>query len=102
MKLALVIAILTGSLAIAASVLFIGRWQISGIAYGYGYNNADLKGGIHPRDVEEVAVFRLDRWTGRIDECFEKAASFNDGAAGVYCFTPLAAKADSANRNSTQ
>jgi len=50
------IAILVGSLAISLSILFIGRYEISG--YGEG-----------TRFTSSTAVYRLDRWTGRIDVC---------------------------------
>jgi hypothetical protein len=47
----LVLAVLAGSLVIAASILFIGRWEISAI----------------PGDT--FTVYRLDRWNGAIDHC---------------------------------
>ncbi|MDE2267133.1 MAG: hypothetical protein KGL29_14620, partial [Alphaproteobacteria bacterium] len=56
MKLAwetLIVAVL-----VAASILFIGRYQISSIGYAVsGYSKQE--------------VYRLDRWTGKIDVCAE-------------------------------
>jgi hypothetical protein len=55
-------AILIGAALIATSILFIGRWQISAIGYGY-------KGDDASSDTDMNAVYRLDRWTGSIDYC---------------------------------
>ena len=52
--------VLTGAALIAASILFIGRYQIS--AYGYGYMEGD-------KEQETETVYRLDRWTGNIVHC---------------------------------
>ena len=53
--------VLAGAALIAASILFIGRWQISAI--GYGYKDGD-------DDTTKETVYRLDRWTGQIESCF--------------------------------
>jgi hypothetical protein len=47
---------LVAAVLVAASILFIGRYQISSVGYAVpGYN-------------KEV-VYRLDRWTGKVDVC---------------------------------
>jgi len=56
------IAVLIGACLIAASILFIGRWQISAIGFGY------KEFGASP-DNNTQGVYRLDRWTGSIDYC---------------------------------
>lgn len=56
MKAAVVAAILFGCLLISASILFIGHYQIS--AYDGGMPNSS-----------GATIFRLDRWTGRVDFC---------------------------------
>ena len=63
MKLALVLAVLAGALIIAGSILFIERYQIT--AMGYGWSG----GGEGGSDTSEEKVFRLDRWTGDIEYC---------------------------------
>ncbi|HWC63476.1 MAG TPA: hypothetical protein VG501_07625 [Rhizomicrobium sp.] len=55
--------VLIGALLIAASILFIERYQIS--AMGYGWSG----GGEGGSDTSEEKVFRLDRWTGEIEYC---------------------------------
>jgi hypothetical protein len=76
MKLTLLLAVLVGSVVIAASILFIGRWQISGVAYGYGYaNGTSQEADPAPRDISDEGIFRLDRWTGEIDYCTLKPRS---------------------------
>lgn len=47
-------AIIAGSLIVTASLLFVERWQISGAA--------TPESGV-------FNVFRLDRWTGKIEYC---------------------------------
>jgi hypothetical protein len=59
-----VLAIVIGALLIAGSILFIGRWQITAMGYGYA------GGGERGADTAEEKVFRLDRWTGDIEYCF--------------------------------
>lgn len=81
--------ILAGLLAIAASILFVGRYQISAIGYGYGYANGGAEQDRNPRDVEEMAVYRLDRWTGMIDYC-RAAGVTPDGAEKIDCPFKLA------------
>lgn len=48
-------AALAGAVLIAASILFIGRWQIT-VSSG-GKDAAD-------------ALYRLDRWSGKTEMCF--------------------------------
>jgi hypothetical protein len=57
-----ILAIVVGALLIAGSILFIGRWQIAALGYGYA-------GGGDRGDTAEEKVFRLDRWTGDIEYC---------------------------------
>jgi hypothetical protein len=52
-------ALLGGSFLIAASILFIGRYEIAPVGYGLAYSE---------RDSQET-IYRLDRWTGHIDYC---------------------------------
>jgi hypothetical protein len=59
---AIPLAVLFAGLLIAASIVFVGRWQISAIGYGYG-------GGEGTPDTDTQVVYRLDRWTGRIEIC---------------------------------
>jgi hypothetical protein len=47
-------AIIAGSLIVSASLLFIGRWQISGAA---------------TPETGVFNVFRLNRWTGKVEYC---------------------------------
>jgi len=54
------LAILGGAALIAASILFIERWQISAVGYGSGSGDTASS---------EETIYRLDRWTGRIDLC---------------------------------
>ena len=63
MRLEIVIAVMLGALLIAGSILFIGRWQITAMGYGY------LGGGERGSDTNEEKIFRLDRWTGDIEYC---------------------------------
>jgi len=49
---------LAAAVLVAASILFIGRYQISAIGYGETHNASDVE-----------VVYRLDRWTGKIDLC---------------------------------
>ena len=53
--------ILVGAIVIATSILFVGRYQISAIGFGYAIES-------NP-DNDTEAVYRLDRWTGKIDYC---------------------------------
>ena len=55
---------LAGAVLIAASILIVGRWDISAIGYGYAAG-----GGSQVSDTENETVYRLDRWSGRIDSC---------------------------------
>lgn len=48
--------ILAAAILLAASILFIGRYQISATGSGPGGHDLDV-------------VYRLDRWTGSIDTC---------------------------------
>ncbi len=66
---------LLAAVLIAAAVLLVGRYQISAIGSGTNNGNANV-------------VYRLDRWTGRIDRCtedsrYEKAT--NDAFTWVKC-----------------
>ncbi len=54
--------VIFSGLLVAASIVFIGRYEISAEGFGYGAN------GDEQGDNRE-AVFRLDRWTGEIDYC---------------------------------
>ena len=63
MKLALVLAVLVGALLVSGSILFIERYQITTIGYGF------LGGGEQGSDTNEQKIFRLDRWTGEIEYC---------------------------------
>lgn len=47
---------LVAAVLIAASILFIGRYQIS-------------TSGVEYASYMTVAVYRLDRWTGKVDMC---------------------------------
>ncbi len=60
--------VLLGAAVVAGSILFIGRYEISGIGYGY----ATAYGG-----TTMTAVYRLDRWTGKVEVCME--SGFNGG-----------------------
>jgi hypothetical protein len=73
--------ILIGAALIAASIAWVGRWQISGIPG------------------ERIVAYRLDRWSGTIDYCIldapkEAAASEyvaqldRAGAVHVSCVRP--------------
>jgi hypothetical protein len=59
----LVLAIVVGALLIAGSILFIGRWQITAMGYGFA------GGGERGADTAEEKLFLLDRWTGDIEYC---------------------------------
>ena len=62
---------LAAAILIAASILFIGRYQISGIGYGWsGTGSTQL-------------VYRLDRWTGQINRCTE--ITMRDYSVQVEC-----------------
>jgi len=50
--------VLLGAIIIAASILFIGRYTISAVGYGAGSDNANTE-----------SVYRLDRWTGQLEDC---------------------------------
>lgn len=50
----LILAVLTAGGSVAASILFIGRWQIAAIGYGDGASQG---------------LYRIDRWTGEIVQC---------------------------------
>ena len=63
MAMKLVLAIVVGALLITGSILFIERWQIS--AVGFGYSGDGERG----QDTQEEKVFLLDRWTGKIEYC---------------------------------
>jgi hypothetical protein len=54
---------LSAGILVAASILFVDRWQIS--AAGYGYSTSADVGSETERD----AVYRLDRWSGKIEYC---------------------------------
>ena len=56
------VAILLSGFLVAASILFVDRWQISATGYGYGTSNDQ-------RGYAEDTVYRLNRWTGKIDRC---------------------------------
>jgi hypothetical protein len=58
-------ALLICAAMISASIVFIGRWQISAI----GFQDSTES----PFGTE--AVYRLDRWTGEIDRCDLQKAS---------------------------
>lgn len=70
-------SIIVGTLIIAASILFIGRYQISAIGFGY-------TGGDAGTDNDTQAVYRLDRWTGRVDYCLEIGLR-SDGSINIIC-----------------
>ena len=55
-------AVIIGAVLIAASILFIGRWEITATAYGYN-------GGEGNGDTTSQTVYRLDRWSGRTEAC---------------------------------
>jgi hypothetical protein len=56
-------AILIAAGLLIAAMMFIDRWQISAIGFGYAES-----GGGYSTDTE--AVYRLDRWIGEIDRCY--------------------------------
>lgn len=69
--------ILAAATLIAISILFIGRYQISAIGFGYG-------GGASSADTDTQAVYRLDRWTGKVEYCL--AGNINpDGELEIMC-----------------
>lgn len=53
-------AVIVGAVIIAASILFIGRWQIAAVGYGSGEGDTSTT---------TESIYRLDRWTGRISNC---------------------------------
>ncbi len=53
---------LVAAILVAASILFIGRYQISAIGYLSPIGGAQV-------------VYRLDRWTGKIDTCTQSQDS---------------------------
>jgi hypothetical protein len=55
--------IMFSGLLIATSILFVGRWQISAVGYGYGSGDTASSSEV---------VYRLDRWTGRVEYCGPK------------------------------
>lgn len=61
------LAVLGAAAIIAASILFIGRWQISAVGLGYGYDEDGYS---------SETVYRLDRWTGEIDTCLQQRGGF--------------------------
>src|SRR5580704_17083956 len=63
MAMKLVLAVVAGALLIAGSILFIERWQISAVGFGYAGD------GERGTDTQEEKVFLLDRWTGQIEYC---------------------------------
>ena len=71
------IAIVAGCALIAASILVTNRWQIA--AAGYGYNG-------EPQGTEREFVYRLDRWTGKVDVCDQDIERFRTtGEVGETC-----------------
>jgi hypothetical protein len=61
---------LAAAILVAACILFIGRYQISSIGYGWENGGAEK-------------IYRLDRWTGKIDECTESQTK--DGPNRIAC-----------------
>ena len=62
---------LAAAVLVAASILFIGRYQISAVASDGPYNRIQ-------------AVYRLDRWTGKaIDLCYQKTT--REGYTSLQC-----------------
>ena len=59
------LSIVAAGLIIAASIVFVGRWQISATSYGYGYLDSAVPSGESHTEIE--AVYRLDRWTGKVE-----------------------------------
>ena len=57
------LSLLLGASLVAGSILFIERYQISAIGYGFAGD------GEHGSDNQDEKVFRLDRWTGDIEYC---------------------------------
>ena len=55
-------AVLLGATLIAASILLVERYQISAVGYAYAPG-----ANINSQDTQ--VVYRLDRWTGRIEGC---------------------------------
>jgi len=76
--------ILVGAALIALSVLFIGRWQTSAIGFGYS-------GGEGTSDTDTQVVYRLDRWTGRVEYCLANSLT-SEGTLGVECPAKLSNK----------
>jgi hypothetical protein len=55
---------LAAAVLVVVCILFIGRYQISAIGYAVpGYS--------------EQRVYRLDRWTGKVDVCMEDTTKVN-------------------------
>jgi len=57
---------LAAAVLVAASILFVGRYQISGSDSRETYEH----------------VFRLDRWTGKVDACVDNVGP---GAGSIEC-----------------
>ena len=70
-------AILLGCAAIAASVLLTSRWEIAAIGWGYG--------GRDDMPNTSAIVYRLDRWTGQIDQCEPDGERLATGELGQRC-----------------
>jgi hypothetical protein len=67
MRLAVVLAMLAGALAIAASIVFIGRWQMT---------------------AEAGSLYRLDRWTGAVEFCVPRQVDSEHYAIKCYRIAP--------------
>jgi hypothetical protein len=82
MKLPVDIAILVSGAIIALSILFVGRWEISATAYGYGFS-----GGESGTDTNETSetVYRLDRWTGTVEQCGTDIEKLKQGTVAMVC-----------------
>ena len=55
------LTVLAGAALVAGSILFIGRYEISAVAYAYAQSGDTGQ--------TDEAVYRLDRWTGEIELC---------------------------------
>lgn len=60
MKLSIELAIVFSGALIAFAILLTDHWQISAVGYGVG----GAAGGY-----ANESVYRMDRWTGRIEHC---------------------------------
>ncbi len=72
------IAVLLSGLLIAGSIVFIERWEVAAIGYGFAGTDG-------AQDTETQAVYRLDRWTGHIDVCSPDVKTAQSG--GFYYYT---------------